>query len=231
MMRRDAQLSYEPGSVQRTSDSEHLLRFEWNFISGILETTSALIVVLDTQGRVLRLNRAIEMLTGSTILEAVGANFCELFLVAEEGQRFFDLFAELQPAQFPFEFQSRLRTKNEAEYHVLWSSTAILNDDGTLDFIIVTGIDITALKRAEREKEKLILDLQAALTKVKTLKGLLPICANCKKIRDDHGYWQRVEEYIRDHSDAEFSHGICPECAKRLYPQYSKDWYPGDGKM
>jgi PAS domain S-box-containing protein len=190
-----------------------------------------LIVVLDTQGRVLRLNRAIEMLTGFTILEAVGANFCELFLVAEEGQRFFDLFPELQPAQFPFEFQSRLRTKNEAEYHVLWSSTAILNDDGTLDFIIVTGIDITALKRAEREKEKLILDLQAALTKVKTLKGLLPICANCKKIRDDHGYWQRVEEYIRDHSDAEFSHGICPECAKRLYPQYSKDWYPGDGKM
>ncbi len=60
--------------------------------------------------------------------------------------------------------------------------------------------------------------LQAALAKIKTLRGLMPICASCKKIRDDKGYWNQIEEYIRDHSDAEFSHGICPECAVKLYP-------------
>lgn len=61
-------------------------------------------------------------------------------------------------------------------------------------------------------------DLEKALSEVKTLSGFLPICASCKKIRDDAGYWQQIEVYIRDRSDAQFSHGICPDCAKRLYP-------------
>jgi hypothetical protein len=75
-------------------------------------------------------------------------------------------------------------------------------------------------RRSEQEREKLILELKDALATVKTLGGLLPICANCKKIRDDKGYWNQIEAYISDHSDAEFSHGICPECAKKLYPGY-----------
>jgi hypothetical protein len=77
--------------------------------------------------------------------------------------------------------------------------------------------------RAEREKEHLIEELQEALAKVRTLSGLLPICASCKKIRDDKGYWNQIEVYIRDHSEAEFSHGICPDCMKELYPQFVKN--------
>lgn len=73
-------------------------------------------------------------------------------------------------------------------------------------------------KRAEREREKLISELKEALAQVKTLSGLLPICASCKKIRDDKGYWQQVEVYLRHHSGAEFSHSICPDCAQKLYP-------------
>ena len=57
-----------------------------------------------------------------------------------------------------------------------------------------------------------------ALSKIKTLSGLLPICSHCKKIRDDKGYWNQIESYIHKHSDAEFSHSICPECAKKYYP-------------
>jgi PAS domain S-box-containing protein len=72
-----------------------------------------------------------------------------------------------------------------------------------------------ALKQ-ERDK------LQDALAKVKILRGLLPICANCKKIRDDKGYWNQIEAYIRDHSEADFSHSICPECAKNFYPEFYK---------
>jgi AmiR/NasT family two-component response regulator len=63
-------------------------------------------------------------------------------------------------------------------------------------------------------------ELQTALARVKRLSGLLPICASCKKIRDDGGYWQQVEVYIRDHADVEFSHGLCPDCAHRLYPDF-----------
>jgi hypothetical protein len=62
------------------------------------------------------------------------------------------------------------------------------------------------------------LKLEDALSQLKTLSGLLPICSSCKKIRDDSGYWNQIERYIQDHSEAEFSHSICPECLKRLYP-------------
>ncbi|MBF0258101.1 MAG: transporter substrate-binding domain-containing protein [Desulfamplus sp.] len=79
-------------------------------------------------------------------------------------------------------------------------------------------LDITERKQVDLEKEKLISDLQNALKEVKQLSGLLPICSHCKKIRDDKGYWNQIEVYIRDHSDAEFSHGICQECAKKHYP-------------
>jgi PAS domain S-box-containing protein len=78
-------------------------------------------------------------------------------------------------------------------------------------------------KRVEVEREKLIRDLQKALSEVKTLKGIFPICASCKKIRDDKGYWNQVEVYIRDHSEAEFSHGICPDCTKKLYGDFLKE--------
>jgi len=74
-----------------------------------------------------------------------------------------------------------------------------------------------AKRRAEEEKERLIVELQQALASVKTLSGLLPICASCKKIRNDDGYWTLVETYVSQHSDAEFSHGICPDCGKKLY--------------
>jgi len=65
--------------------------------------------------------------------------------------------------------------------------------------------------------------LQEALGQVKTLQGFLPICAHCKKIRDDQGYWQQIELYLKEHSEAEFSHGICPECLKKNYPEFKKD--------
>ena len=79
-------------------------------------------------------------------------------------------------------------------------------------------LDITQRKRAEEQKDRLVSDLQKALSEVKTLRGFLPICSHCKKIRDDKGYWNQIETYIHDHSEAEFSHGICQECAKKYYP-------------
>lgn len=92
--------------------------------------------------------------------------------------------------------------------------------DGTVSGLIGVARDITPRVALETEREKLITDLQDALANIKRLKGLLPICASCKKVRDDKGYWQQIEAYVSEHSDAEFSHGICPDCAERLYPGY-----------
>lgn len=88
---------------------------------------------------------------------------------------------------------------------------------------IVAGIeivrDITWRKEAEADQERLIAELQDALARIRTLNGLLPICAWCKRIRDDRGYWKQVESYIEKHSDARFTHGICPECLGKVSPE------------
>jgi PAS domain S-box-containing protein len=78
-------------------------------------------------------------------------------------------------------------------------------------------------KQFEEERERLITELQQAMSQVKMLSGMLPICSSCKKIRDDQGYWSQIESYIKEHSEAEFTHGLCPECAKRLYPEFLKE--------
>lgn len=74
------------------------------------------------------------------------------------------------------------------------------------------------LAKKNHEMERLIAELQSALTQVRQLSGLLPICSSCKQIRDDKGYWHQVEVYVRNHSEAEFSHSLCPDCVTRLYP-------------
>jgi DNA-binding response OmpR family regulator len=79
------------------------------------------------------------------------------------------------------------------------------------------------IKKAERELTKKNIALEQALSEIKTLRGIIPICSSCKKIRDDAGYWHQVEVYVRDHSEADFSHGMCEECARKLYPDIYKD--------
>jgi PAS domain S-box-containing protein len=95
---------------------------------------------------------------------------------------------------------------------------ALRDDNGVLIGMYGTSRDVSARRRAEADRERLINELQAALVKVKTLRGLIPICANCKKVRTDQGYWEQVEVFLRSHSEAEFSHSICPDCMERLYP-------------
>lgn len=95
-------------------------------------------------------------------------------------------------------------------------------------FMLAVARDISEQKQAEEERELLISDLQNAITEIKQLSGLLPICSSCKKIRDDSGYWNKLETYIQAHSGAEFSHGICPDCVSELYGQ--QDWFKAQGK-
>lgn len=105
------------------------------------------------------------------------------------------------------------------------SAYPVRDESGEIVSFIHISKDITERKRKEEERERLMLELQQSIAKVKTLSGLLPICASCKKIKDDQGYWSQIEAYIRDHSEAEFTHGVCPECAKKLYPEYyDKVW-------
>jgi len=103
---------------------------------------------------------------------------------------------------------------------ILNSAAPVIGPRDNLIGAIIVNQDITERKKMEDERERLIAELQETLKNVKTLEGLLPICAHCKKIRDDKGYWQQVEVYVRDHAEVEFSHGICPDCARSHFPNY-----------
>jgi hypothetical protein len=110
----------------------------------------------------------------------------------------------------------------EARHHEV-HGYPIFDDNGSVIQMIEYSVDITSRRNVEKEREKLIVQLRDALAKVKQLSGFLPICASCKKIRDDKGYWNQIETYIRDHSEAEFSHSFCPDCARKLYPDHYRE--------
>ncbi len=97
-------------------------------------------------------------------------------------------------------------------------ATFLRDENGKITELLGVTREISERKQAEEERERLINELQTSLSEIRQLSGLLPICSSCKNIRDDNGYWNQIELYIRDHSEAEFSHGICPECAEELYP-------------
>jgi PAS domain-containing protein len=120
-----------------------------------------------------------------------------------------------------FVAESKKEYANETHYFIV-TARPFLDAKNKIAGIIESFQDITERRKLEDEKVGLINQLQASLEKVKLLSGFIHICASCKKIRDDKGYWNQIEEYIRNHSEAEFSHGICPECEKKFYSELEK---------
>ena len=115
----------------------------------------------------------------------------------------------------------RCRRKDGTFFPIEISSVVFLDAAGQERTCMIFR-DISARKLLEEERERLITELRETLGQVKMLRGLLPICASCKKIRDEHGTWNEIESYVRKHSEVNFSHGMCPDCMRGLYPEYYK---------
>ena len=180
----------------------------------ILEQIPALLWVADTNLTITFVQGHILKTLGLTPEGVVGTTVPEYFPVEPTSTPFATHLRALQgdPGSYVATFKERtLRAYVEP----------LRNPNGAITGCIGIALDITEQKRLEEQREGLIAELRNALTHIKTLRGLLPICAACKKIRDNHGYWKQIEEYISDHSDAKFSHGICPECRQKLYPKWS----------
>jgi PAS domain S-box-containing protein len=114
-------------------------------------------------------------------------------------------------------FETRHRRKDGTRIDVEISTNGTVYRGQKLIFCVCR--DITGRKKAEAEKEALISELQEALKEIKTLRGILPLCSFCKKIRNDRGYWEQVDVYIHKHSQADISHSVCPDCMKKHYPE------------
>jgi PAS domain S-box-containing protein len=212
---RTAELKLANKQLQREIDerkhAEKALRKSEERFRTIYENAPVLINSFDENGRCLLWNNQCREVFGWTIDE-INAHDDVLSVfypdpavrdevmqsIAEPDGRFREWHPVTQDGQ--------MRTNMWANYRL---------PDGT---VISLGYDTTEQKRAEKEREDLISELQKTLAEVKTLRGFLPICASCKRIRDDKGYWNQIESYIQDRSEAEFSHSICPECTKKLYP-------------
>ncbi len=119
-------------------------------------------------------------------------------------------------------YESEWFRKDGALFFGRETAWTITNEKGNIQYIDVILEDVTLKKQVEEEREQLISLLQSAKSEIKVLSGLLPICASCKRIRDENGNWSNMEQYIDEHSEAEFSHGICPDCARKLYPSAYK---------
>ena len=131
----------------------------------------------------------------------------------------------------PYDFEL---PKFTAKGRLIWVRSigeAVRDAEGRIIRLQGAFQDITKRKQVEVEREKLIKELQDALAEVKTLRGILPICMHCKMIRNDAGAWTQLELYIKEHTDADFSHGMCEPCAKKMYPEiYEKLRLSGDKK-
>jgi PAS domain S-box-containing protein len=117
-------------------------------------------------------------------------------------------------------FETKHRRKDGRIIDVELSNTGTTYRGQKLIFCICR--DISDSNKFSREREELIKKLQDSLTEIKTLRGILPLCSFCKKVRDDEGYWEQVDIYIKKHSDADITHSICPECVIKYYPEEDK---------
>jgi PAS domain-containing protein len=206
--------------ISRRKQAERQLEVERNFVSAILDHSAAFILVMDAGGRILRICRNCERVLQRPFMETVGRPFWELALTGEHWPECEALIRRVAAGEDSAELELPLSQGAGPARIILWSFSAIRREGAAAEFIIATGIDHTERRQLLEERDKLIGRLQQAMAEIRTLSGLIPICANCKKIRDDDGFWHQVEEYISRHSLAEFSHGICPECVRKLYPDY-----------
>lgn len=204
--------------------SEDRLREERDRAQNYLDIAGVIFLVVGADEKVRLINKKGCEILGYAEREILGKNWFDHFLPAKIKDDMHRAFLKILSGEYePYGYLENVILDREGkEKFIAWQSVPLRDKTGKISGILSSGLDVTELKKKEREREELIHKLQEALSKVKTLSGLLPICSSCKKIRDDKGYWRQIEAYIRDHSQAEFSHALCPECARKLYPDFQE---------
>lgn len=174
------------------------------------------LIITDMDGKIRFVNVAFCKMFEYSPAQVMGKQAMDLF-AGKEIRNFADLMTIIDISKDDT-VDLTVKNREDREFIVEVAASNVTTGSGAVVGRMASFIDITRRKEIEAEKDSLILKLHDALRRIRTLRGIIPICAACKKIRDDQGIWNQIESYIRDHSDADFSHGICPECSKKLYP-------------
>ncbi len=192
-----------------------------------LASVGEAVIATDTNGGVRFMNPLAEAITGWTQAEAVGRHLDNVMVLSAEvasgGSH--GPFAEAVRKGLVIDWGSNtwLWPRSGPSTPVDYTAARIREEDGAMAGVVVVFRDITPRRQMEEDRERLVRQLRAALENVKTLRGLLPVCSSCKKIRDDKGYWNSVDAYVVKNGLGEISHGICPDCIRKLYPSFAEE--------
>jgi PAS domain S-box-containing protein len=188
-------------------------------LASIVETCDDAIISQTLGGTVLSWNSGAERIFGHAASDIIGESI-ESLIPRDRQSEVLDIRDLIERGRRVDRVETVRQRKDGRKIDVSMTISPIKNAEGIIHGASIVARDITERKQQEKERLHLIQELTEALKHVKTLSGLLPICASCKKIRNDDGYWEQVETYIKSRCDAEFTHGICPDCVKELYPEY-----------
>ena len=218
-------------SIHALESSEKIALAEKEKAQAYMDTAMVVFLVLDLAGQITLINRH-----GLDVLkyeehEIMGKNWFDTCVPKPERSAGIRNYKNALPRSDTADsfFESRVITRYGKVLIMEWRNTHLYDDQGNVTGMLWSGIDVTEKKQNEAELERhrhqledlvreRTAELEDALDNIKTLKGIVPICSHCKKIRDDQGYWNQLEDYMAKHSDADFSHGICPDCLKKYYP-------------
>lgn len=190
-------------------------------LAAIVESSDDAIISETLEGVIVSWNKAAEKIYGFIAQEVIGQSAS--ILIPPNRPNELEQFARniLTGGNDLARFDTFRLRKDGTLVEVAITLSPIKDATGKITGISTIARDITEKRREEAERIKLIQDLTEALAHTRTLQGLLPICASCKKIRDDKGYWEQVEVYLHKRSGIDFTHGLCPDCSDRLYPELS----------
>ena len=185
------------------------------YLGAIVESSEDAIIGTDLKGNIVSWNTGAARIYGYTAAEARGRPI-HMLTPPSRPDESPEVFAQIMAGEHVDRYETFHLRHDGQVIPVSVTRSPIKDSKGNIIGVSAMERDITKRKREEQERLTLIEELSKALASAKTLRGLLPICASCKKIRDDRGYWNQLESYIAEHTEAEFTHGICPDCQSQL---------------
>lgn len=197
-------------------------------LAAVVESSDDAIISKTLSGIITSWNKAAERIYGYAAEEMIG-QYASILLPPSRKSEFEQTLERIRRGEHVNWLDSIRVRKDGSPVEVSVTISPIAGPTGEIIGASTIARDITERRREEAERLKLIEDLTQALAHAKTLRSLLPICAGCKKIRDDHGYWQQLESYFQQHEHIDFSHGLCPECTDRLYPEFANNLRTDNG--